>query len=83
MEFGFHEAQVVLFGDHAVFVGVHEEKKLFDVFFAEGEAVLRLGDVGFLRSSGAEDGDGGDEDGGDGDDPGFVCWTKHAWPPCR
>ena len=78
LEFGFHEFHVVLLGDHAVFIGVHEEKELLDVIFAEGEAILGLGDGIFLRSGGAEEGDGGEEDDGADDEPDLVEMYPHA-----
>lgn len=62
MKFSFHEFHVGLLGYHAVFVGVHEEEELPDVLLADGEAVLGLGDGGFLGRGGAENGDGNEED---------------------
>jgi len=78
LEFGFHEGHIGLLGDHAVLVGVHEEEELLDVFFAEGEAVLGLGDGGFLRGGGAQEGDSGEQGGEDYDEPEPVRWIEHG-----
>ncbi len=77
LEFGFHELHVVLLGDHAIFVGVHEEEELFDVFLAESEAVLGLGDGCFLSGGSAEKSDGGKKDGDDDKELHAVGWIEH------
>jgi hypothetical protein len=76
VKFRFHIFHVGLFGDHAVVVGVHEEKELFDVLLAEGETVLRFGDGRFLSGGGSENGDGEEQDGNREDE--FAAREKIA-----
>src|SRR5580700_2157994 len=78
LELRFHVAHVLLFGDHAVFVGVHKQKKLFNVFFTESEAILRFGCRGFLCSGGAEESHGGKQDGSTDDESDLVGTVQHG-----
>jgi hypothetical protein len=77
LEFDFHELHVLLLGDHAVPVGIHEEKKLADIFLAHGQTILGLRDRGFLSGGGSKKGHSRDQHYEEDDEPRPVCGISH------